>query len=229
MDGDRALRSRTPAIPWRPTAFLMFYFLLTFLPFLKVFKEQVHLAYCLIPASILLAASVEALWREAAAVQWAPRLVVAGLLLIVVGDHAINPFVVRAATRDCYAAIGRVTATCVREMPPGSILLSNAHHAADVCLLAQGRFALNYTVMSSGRRDLLIDTPAALTALRIAAGEGESSVSTWLAAAARTVRRRPDSLGRARPSRSIARSRRDRPGILPLHLLGPSKNANTDP
>jgi hypothetical protein len=166
-----ALRRRTPAIPWRLTAFLVFFFLLTFLPFLKVFKEQVHLAYCLVPASIILAASVEALWREAAAVRWAPRLLVAGLVLIVVSDHALNPFIVRAATRDCYAAIGRVTATCTREMPEGSILLSNAHHAADVCLLVHGRFALNYTVMSSGRIDLLIDCPAALYALRKSAGD----------------------------------------------------------
>ncbi len=43
-----AMRSRTAAIPGRPAAFLAFFFLLTFLPFLKVFKEQVHLAYCLV-------------------------------------------------------------------------------------------------------------------------------------------------------------------------------------
>ena len=166
-----AVRSRIPAIPWRPTAFLVFFFLLTFLPFLKVFKEQVHLAYCLVPASIFLAASVEALWTASAMARRAPRLLVVALLLIVLGDHALNPFIVRAATQDCYAAIGRVTAACKREMPEGSILLSNAHHAADVCLLAQGRFTLNYTVMSSGRIDLLIDSPAALDALRRSAGD----------------------------------------------------------
>jgi hypothetical protein len=164
-------RGRTSAIPRRPATFLFFFFLLTFLPFLKVFKEQVHLAYCLVPASILLAASVEALWSEAAVGGRAPRLILGGLLLIVVGDHALNPLIVRAATWDCYGAIGRVTSTCEREMPEGSILLSNAHHAADVCLLAQGRFVLNYTVMSSGRIDLLIDSPAALEALRRSAGE----------------------------------------------------------
>ncbi len=166
-----ALRGRNPAIAWRPTAFLIFFFLLTFLPFLKVFKEQVHLAYCLVPASILLAASVEALWTEAAAMRWAPRLLVAGCLLLVVCDHALNPFIVRAATRDCYAVIGRVTDICKREMPKGSILLSNAHHAADICLLAQGQFKLKYTVMSSGRADLLIDSPAALDALWTSAGK----------------------------------------------------------
>jgi hypothetical protein len=161
-----ALRRRSPAIPWRQAAFLAFFFLLTFLPFLKVFKEQVHLAYCLVPASILLAASVEALWMTAAAGRGTARLLVGGLLLVVVADHALNPFVVRGATRECYEAIDRLAARCTREIPEGSILLSNAHHAVDVRLRCRGRLSVYYSAMTSGRRDLMVDTPAALDALR---------------------------------------------------------------
>jgi hypothetical protein len=168
-----AVRRRAPAILAGKAVFLVFFFLLTFLPFLKVFKEQVHLAYCLVPACILLAASGESLWIDAGVDRWAPRLVVGFLLLIVAADHALNPFIVRGTTQECYAAIDRVTAVCLREMPEGSILLSNAHHAADVRLRARGRIGLRYAVMSSGRADLLVANPPALESLRSRLGKGK--------------------------------------------------------
>ncbi len=166
-----ALRRRAPALPWREATFLAVFFLLTFLPFLKVFKEHVHLAYCLVPASILLAASVESLWSDVATAGKGARRVVVGLLLVVVGDHGLNPVVVRGATRDCYAAVARLAAFCEREMPEGSVLLSNAHHAADVRFQCRGRFACYYTAMTSGERAKLVADVATLEAVRLKAGD----------------------------------------------------------
>jgi hypothetical protein len=133
------LRQRAPAIAGSHAAFLGFFFLLTFLPFLKVFREQVHLAYCLVPACIILAASVEVLWREVGSPRGL-RLLVGGLLLVAMADHALNLWVVRRATRECYAAMDRVAQHCAREMPLGSLLLCNTRRGLDVQLRAGGQF-----------------------------------------------------------------------------------------
>lgn len=166
-----AVRRRALALPGKATAFLLFFFALTFLPFLKVFKEHVHLAYCLVPASIFLAASAEALWAEAALLPRGPRRLIAALLLVVIADHGLNPLVVRGATRDCYAAIARVADFCRREMPEGAALLSNAHHAADVRWQCDGRFSLYYTTMTSGEKDLIVGDVRALKTVRQRAGD----------------------------------------------------------
>src|SRR5262249_28331690 len=134
----------------------------------KVFKEHVHLAYCLVPASVLLAASVEALWLHAAG---RTRLVVAGLFLVVVADHALNPVVVRGATRQCYAAVDRLAAFCDREMPDGAALLSNAHHACDVRFRCRGRFGCYYTALTSGDWARWVGDRRGLEALLDRAGE----------------------------------------------------------
>ena len=49
-------------IALKRSVFLAVWFLLAFLPFLKVFTEPVHLAYAPVPASIAVAATVEKLW-----------------------------------------------------------------------------------------------------------------------------------------------------------------------
>ena len=65
----------------KQSVFLSVWFLLAFLPFLKVFTEPVHLAYAIVPASIAAAAAVEKLWARttelrgpvrAFASQWPP-------------------------------------------------------------------------------------------------------------------------------------------------------------
>jgi hypothetical protein len=164
-----AVFKRQPAMPWRGTCFLGFFFLLTFLPFLKVFKEHVHLAYCLVPATILVAASVEALWRAADA--WARRLTLSLLLLLPIADHALNPVIVRGATRDCYSAIHRLAAFCDREVPDGAMLLSNAHHADEVRFCCHGRFGLYFTALTSGNRSRFVETMDALVTVKRQAGD----------------------------------------------------------
>jgi hypothetical protein len=160
---------RQPAMPWRGTCFLGFFFLLTFLPFLKMFKEHVHLAYCLVPATILVAASVEALWRTADTRVF--RLTLSLTLLLPLADHALNPLIVQGATRDCYAAIHRLAEFCNREMPDGAILLSNAHHADEVRYCCHGRFGLYFTALTSGNRSRFIETMDALAAVKRQAGD----------------------------------------------------------
>lgn len=141
------------------------FFALTFLPFLKIFKEQVHLAYCLVPASIFVAASLEAFWRSGPRVGVAGRVAFASVLVVAGADHLLNLFVVRDFTRQSYAAIGRVGEFCNRTMPAGSTLLSNAHHTHDVRLYCQGRFDCYDTSVTSGRKSLFVGDPETLDTL----------------------------------------------------------------
>lgn len=168
-----AVRKRMPALAWRDVGVLGFFFLLTFLPFLKVFKEQVHLTYCLVPAAILLAASVESLWAGGLPQNKAGRIALASALLVPLADHALNPIVVRAATRHCRGAMLNVAEFCNGQMPPGSILFCNAHHAYDLQLLCEGRFTCYDTAMTGGNPSRLIDRPQLLEELLKDAGDTE--------------------------------------------------------
>lgn len=166
-------RLRAPAIAWQHVVTLGLFFLLTFLPFLKVFKEHVHLAYSLVPTSILLAASIESLARFELPWGRLGRAVFAAILLAPLADHALNVFVVRAANKRCCAAIGRVADYCNQQMPRGSILLSNAHHAYDLRLRSDGHFICYDTAMTGGDCSRLIDNPQRLEQLLESLGDTE--------------------------------------------------------
>lgn len=167
-----AVRSRTAAIAPRQALFLGFFFLLTFLPFLKVFKLHVHLAYCLVPASILLAASVEALWAAARG-QRAVAVVCGALVALAIGDHASNVLVVRGANLHCQAAVRRVADFCDRELPEGSVLLTNAQHAYDIAMCCCGRFTCHSTSPIGVIKAWRVPDAAALAALLEKVGSHE--------------------------------------------------------
>ncbi len=143
---------------WGQIAFLLFFFLLTFLPFLKVFKMHVHLLYCLIPLAILLAVFVEACWAHA---RLSTRMVLSCLLALIVVDHVWNAYIVRYATRRCQATM-RAVASKLKELPPDSLVLCNAHHIADIQLFARGHFRFLYTVKSSGVPEEIVKSPEKL-------------------------------------------------------------------
>lgn len=153
------LRQRQPDT-WFPGVF----FLVTFLPFLVVFKEQVHLAYALVPASILLARGAELFWHASHSRRLV-RLAAVGLVGIAVCDHALNPLVVRAFTRRSYATIARLSRFCAGELPRGAALVANPHHAREVRWQTRGQVSCFFTSMTSGDRHLLVHDPATLQAL----------------------------------------------------------------
>ncbi|MFO0928150.1 MAG: hypothetical protein U0736_14115 [Gemmataceae bacterium] len=164
-----SLRRRDPAEA-RGGLFLAGFFAVTFLPFLVVFKEQVHLAYALVPASILLAAGVERLWRLTAEHR-ALRVATVALLALAVTDHGLNPFVVRSFTRRSYATIARLTRRCEAEMKPGAVVLANPHHAWELRFLTKGKLSCFFTAMTSGNRPMLVPDPPTLQAMIDRAGD----------------------------------------------------------
>lgn len=124
---------------FRQQLFLLIFFVAAFLPFLKLFNEQVHLAYCLMPLSILLAKQVEFVYGKLRDRPYDQiTLGAAILLVIVVADHAVNIFSVRQATREIYASIISLANKFAAELPPNAIIISNAHHVEDIRLYSHG-------------------------------------------------------------------------------------------
>jgi len=121
----------------RRIAFLTIFFLLTFLPFLKTFHEQVHLAYAIAPLAILLAILVERLW-----IQCEPsdsmRAAFAAAMFVVLGDHVVNLYSVRQVTRSIYAGIQRQADWLKANTPPGTVVICNALHVEDIRYYSHG-------------------------------------------------------------------------------------------
>lgn len=124
---------------FRQQIFLFIFFAAAFAPFLRLFNEQVHLAYSLIPLSILLARQVEFLHgklRERPFDQFALGATI--LLVITVADHAVNIFAVRQATREIYGTIISLADRFSAELPRNAIIVSNAHHIEDIRFYSHG-------------------------------------------------------------------------------------------
>jgi hypothetical protein len=83
---------------FRKQVFLFTFFAAAFLPFLKLFNEQVHLAYSLIPLTVLLAMQAEFLSNHLTERPFGPlRQAALVVLIITTMDHAVNFVAVRGA------------------------------------------------------------------------------------------------------------------------------------
>jgi hypothetical protein len=136
-----SLFKRQSLWPNRGVLFLSAFFALTFLPFLRTFHEQVHFGYCAIPISILLTLAVERLWSESRALP-AMRTALVGVLLLPLGDHALNLYAVRHVTDSIYAGIQRHAAWFTNNTPPGTVVMCNAHHIEDIRYYSGGHIDL---------------------------------------------------------------------------------------
>jgi hypothetical protein len=113
--------------------FLVFWFLLFFLPFLKVYAIQVHFAYTLVPMSVIMAVLMRDLWGilrswKFSSLRWA----FAALLALVTGDHALNLYGSCKVVRGMNDGIKHVAEWFKSNAPPKSIVISNAGHTVDI-------------------------------------------------------------------------------------------------
>jgi hypothetical protein len=125
----------------RNTKFILIFFLLSFLPFLKVFNEQVHLSYSLVPMSILLAACVKELWLRTAVLRHfrqIAKVILIFVIIVVMADHALNVYAVRKATQDIYKGIMKFANWFIDNTPKGSYVITNAHHLEDIRFYSNG-------------------------------------------------------------------------------------------
>ena len=150
------------------------WFLLTTLPFFKVFTEIVHLSYPLVPGSIIVAAGLREAWnalgglqgRLASCLRWGFSAAVVLLVL----DQTLNPYAVWVVVQACNAGIQKVAATLEQRVPRGAVVVGNAIHLLDIEGYAKGWFQSYFTVRS-GVSGPFVDDSAELAAV-IAAHPG---------------------------------------------------------
>lgn|GEM_PF-6589950 len=129
--------------------FLAWWFLLTFLPFLILFTEQVHLAYALLPASIIMAATVEKSWQAVQQLNGRFRFLRYALVLVlalVIADHALNLYGSYEVVRSSNDGILTMADWFKTNVSKGSIVISNALHAEDIRLYSGGHIITFWTV-----------------------------------------------------------------------------------
>ncbi|MDP3790025.1 MAG: hypothetical protein Q8R48_06460, partial [Candidatus Omnitrophota bacterium] len=127
------------------TVFLFIFFLLSFLPFLKLFREQVHLNYSLIPLSVLLAMAAEDLWISAGGLRRfrvAARIALTALIVLIVADHSLNLYAVRKVTLDMHRGTSKLKEWFMDNVPRGTNVITNAHHPDDIRYYSSGYIEL---------------------------------------------------------------------------------------
>ncbi len=139
---------------WETTLiwFTVAWWLASLLPLLKVFTEEVHLCYALVPFSILAAAAV----RYMAMISHGPGILRTGvraavmlLAAVGVGDQVLNVpnsiRIVRGINRGVQQAADKIRATT----PADAVIVGNALHLEDIRLASGGHFT-SYWTMPAG-------------------------------------------------------------------------------
>lgn len=117
--------------------FLWSFFLLTFVPLFKVFYEQLHLIYAMIPLSILISIGCTNFLLFAKRIKPVFFLVCI-LMFLSLLNHALNPLHVRNGTRSIYKTIFQLSEYVKMNLPLNSIVISNIHHLEDIRYYSEG-------------------------------------------------------------------------------------------
>ena len=149
--------------------FLACWFLLFLMPFLKIFTEQVHLAYALLPASIIIAAAVEELWRSVRFPGFmftAARYALYSVVVLAIADHSLNPYNSYRVVQSINNGIMKMAHWFRSNVPAGSIVVTNVLHGEDIRLFSNGHMKVLWTVRAGIPRDKdAVDEPSAMEEL----------------------------------------------------------------
>jgi len=151
--------------------FLSIWALIFLLPFLKVYTLHGHLAYPLVPFSILVAIGVERLWQMTWRQDHSRRILryAVGLILtIAVGDHILNVYGSYRTVHGINEGDLAVADWFKTHVPKGSIVICNALHVEDIRLFSDGHIVPYWTV-DTGIVELkrAVETPAKLGELLV--------------------------------------------------------------
>ena len=149
--------------------FLGLWLAVFFLPFLRIFTLHAHLAYPLMPFSILTAIGIERVWQTTCREDRFRRILRGSLALILaigIGDHLLNvygSYRTVHAIEDGTLAMADWFKTHVSER---SIVICNALHIEDIRLYSNGHIVPYWTV-NTGIVELkrAVETPAKLEEL----------------------------------------------------------------
>ncbi len=157
-------------------SFLVVWFLLSFLPFLKVFTEHVHFLYAMAPASIIVAGGLERCWQFAttmsaarasmmARLLWRARWAIPVVGALLASDQALTVYSSWQVVHSQYNGIQTVARHLRDCVPAASPVVGNVVHLDEIRGLAGSHFQAYYSIgagISNPRREV---DPERLTAL----------------------------------------------------------------
>lgn len=153
---------------WALSSLLGLWMAATLLPFYKVFTEIVHLAYPMVPGSIIVAAGLRECWRAARLLEGTSGKLLtrafAGIVALLLVDQALNVYGVWYVVQQCNSGMQTVAAALKREIPRGSVVLSNVMHLYDIDRYA-GHWVQAYFTMRGGVGGPFADTPDTVSQL----------------------------------------------------------------
>jgi hypothetical protein len=156
------------AVGLQRSVFVTFWFLMAFIPILRVFTEHVHFLYAMTPAAIILLWAVEDIWLSLETPglprAWA-RHALAGVLAIAAADQAMNLYGVYRVNNAMYGGIDNVAAWFQQNAPAGSFVVCNALHGEEVMWHSDHHFE-NFFTITAGATDArrTLETPEKLKA-----------------------------------------------------------------
>jgi hypothetical protein len=150
----------------RDWVFLWGWFLLSFLPFLKLFTEHVHLLYALVPGSILAAVLLRDLHDGIRArARWLRPLFAAAVVLTLC-DQCTNFIATHVATVRIIDGYRAVADAIARKTRPGDVIVANFPGSEEVRYHGRGRNTVYFTVaVGVPHRSRVVDEPAKLQRL----------------------------------------------------------------
>lgn len=145
--------------------FLNVWFLVSLLPFLKVFSAHVHLAYPLIPGVILIVASTERFWldilKQSGRAVW-KKAIAAPILLMCFFDQTLNAYGSYVTVHSLYGGIRHMADWVRTNTPPGTIVIANALHAEDIRFYSQNHILPYWSVGVGVPPERTLEKPAEL-------------------------------------------------------------------
>lgn len=159
------LHPQDAAAQFHRVLFLNVWFLLSLLPFLKVFSAHVHLAYPLIPGVILIVASTERFWldilKHSGRVVW-KKAVAVPILLMCFLDQTFNAYGSYVTVHSLYGGIRHMADWVRANTPPGTIVIANALHAEDIRFYSQNHILPYWSVGVGVPPERTLEKPAEL-------------------------------------------------------------------
>lgn len=152
-------------IQFHRVVFLNVWFIMSFLPFFKVFSAHVHLAYPLIPGTILIVASTEHFWldilRHSGSAAW-KRAIFVPVLLICFLDQTLNAYGSYVTVSSLYGGIRHMADWMRTNTPPGTIVIANALHAEDIRFYSKNHILPYWSVGVGVPPERTLEKPAEL-------------------------------------------------------------------
>ena len=136
------------ALGLRRDPFLGCWFLLMFMPILRVFSEHVHFLYAIPPAAIILGEAMESLWlrlKSRPVLAWM-RYALSSVLALMILDQSLNIYAAYKINHTTYRGIDEVATWFVRNVPRDAAVVTNVIHGDEIKWHSGGHIEIYWTI-----------------------------------------------------------------------------------